>query len=1208
MTLTTTSTSTAGTTYYFAVSAANAAGESPKSNTVSASIDSLPPVVTASFPTGSNINVSSSIGANFSEPMDIKSLTAATFAVTANGAPVTGTFTQSSTSTNSTIYFQPTTLLQWGTNYTATITGVKDLAGNALVTPYNWSFTTAAVGTPSGLTATRGNLQTTLAWTAAAAATSYNIYWSTTSGVTPLNGTKISGVTGTSYTHTGLTNGTNYYYVVTAVNGANEGLPSIQASVLIDNVAPTVTSTTPSGNATGVSISNSICVNFSKSISPSTWNNVNVAIKDASGAVVNGSFNSYTICSPGTPGFGFSPSPALGFNTTYTMTIGTGVQDIAGNGLAAPYSFSFTTTAVGTPSGLTATKGNLQSTLAWTAAPAATGYNIYWSTTYGVTPQNGAKISGVTGTSYTHTGLTNGTTYYYVVTAVNGTIEGLASSQATVLIDNVAPTVISTTPSGNATNVSISSPICVSFSKWMSTSYWNNVNVAFKDSSGVVVNGSYGYVPGYGDNCISPSPTLAFNTTYTMTVGTGVQDTAGNGLAAPFSFSFTTTAVGTPSGLTATRGNSQSTLAWTAAVAATSYNIYWSTTSGVTPLNGAKISGVTGTGYTHTGLTNGTTYYYVVTAVNGATEGLASSQATVLIDNVAPTVISTTPSGNATGVSISNSICVNFSTSINSSNWNNVNVTLKDATGAIINGAYTSPCFSPYPALGYNTTYTMTVGTGVQDIAGNGLAAPFSFSFTTTAVGTPSGLTATRGNSQSTLAWTAAAAATSYNIYWSTTSGVTPLNGAKISGLTGTSYTHTGLTNGFYYYYVVTAVNGTNEGLPSYQASVLIDNVPPTITATTPSGNATGVSISSSICVNFSKSISSSTWNNVNVAIKDASGAVVNGSYGLLCFYPSPALNNNTTYTMTISTGVQDTAGNALAAPYIFSFTTAIASPTIASPTGLTATAGMLQSDLIWTAVSGATSYNVYWSNNSGVTKTNSIKIATGSSTTSYSHINLANGSTYVYRVAAVTGGTESDLSNEVKVSFDTTAPVVISKSGGQAGRSDFALEFNEPIDVDAAVQSNAIQVTSGGAPVLGKTWYTGYLSSFGWAASAPFTYSTTYNVTVSGVKDMNGNIMAPYSWSFTTANLGVPSPVSATAGNSGSGQNTISWTGGYTYNVYWSTTSGVTTANGTKIVGAMSPFTHTGLTTGTTYYYVVTAVAGTKESAASAQVSALAP
>jgi sugar lactone lactonase YvrE len=89
---------------------------------------------------------------------------------------------------------------------------------------------------------------------------------------------------------------------------------------------------------------------------------------------------------------------------------------------------------------------------------------------------------------------------------------------------------------------------------------------------------------------------------------------------------YTSTGTGsTPTSVVATAGNSQVTVSWYGVSGATSYNIYWSTSSGVTKLSGTKISNVTSP-YTHTGRTNGTTYYYVVTAVVASAEGAESSQ------------------------------------------------------------------------------------------------------------------------------------------------------------------------------------------------------------------------------------------------------------------------------------------------------------------------------------------------------------------------------------------------------------------------------------------------------------------------------------------------------------------------------------------------------------------------------------------------------
>jgi hypothetical protein len=86
----------------------------------------------------------------------------------------------------------------------------------------------AVPGAPSGLAATPGNGQISLTWTAASGATEYNVQRSTVSGG-PYT-TIQSNLTGTSFTNTGLANGTTYYYVVTGTNGVGEGPISNQAS------------------------------------------------------------------------------------------------------------------------------------------------------------------------------------------------------------------------------------------------------------------------------------------------------------------------------------------------------------------------------------------------------------------------------------------------------------------------------------------------------------------------------------------------------------------------------------------------------------------------------------------------------------------------------------------------------------------------------------------------------------------------------------------------------------------------------------------------------------------------------------------------------------------------------------------------------------------------------------------------------------------
>src|SRR5258708_18733755 len=75
----------------------------------------------------------------------------------------------------------------------------------------------AIPGVPTGLAATAGNAQVSLSWSASAHASSYNLGRAATSSG-PF--TLIKNTTSTSFVDTGLTNGTTYFYVVSAADSA----------------------------------------------------------------------------------------------------------------------------------------------------------------------------------------------------------------------------------------------------------------------------------------------------------------------------------------------------------------------------------------------------------------------------------------------------------------------------------------------------------------------------------------------------------------------------------------------------------------------------------------------------------------------------------------------------------------------------------------------------------------------------------------------------------------------------------------------------------------------------------------------------------------------------------------------------------------------------------------------------------------------------
>lgn len=116
--------------------------------------------------------------------------------------------------------------------------------------------------------------------------------------------------------------------------------------------------------------------------------------------------------------------------------------------------------SVGVPSGLNITGGEIgQVTLNWAAVEGATSYNVYYSTSPGVTTANGTKITGVSPGSAID--LANGATYYFIVTALNGTFENPVSTDVSATpraVPNLIGGVIQTPLTMNGTVTTFAPP------------------------------------------------------------------------------------------------------------------------------------------------------------------------------------------------------------------------------------------------------------------------------------------------------------------------------------------------------------------------------------------------------------------------------------------------------------------------------------------------------------------------------------------------------------------------------------------------------------------------------------------------------------------------------------------------------------------------------------------------------------------------------
>jgi fibronectin type 3 domain-containing protein len=275
---------------------------------------------------------------------------------------------------------------------------------------------------PTGATATGGAGQVTISWTAVGNATSYNLYWATTSGVTPANGTKIAGIT-SPYVKTGLAAGMSYYFVVTAVNSAGESAASAQVSATANAAPPTPAVPAAPAGVMATGGTNQVTVSWSAVSGATSYNlywSTTSGVTTATGAKIAG------VTSP-------AVRTGLSASTTYYYIV-TAVNSAVES--AASLQVAATTlgptpppTVPAAPTGASAVGGANRVTVSWSAVSGATSYNLYWSTTSGVTTATGTRIAGVT-SPYVHTGLADGTTYYYIVTGQNSAGEGPASAQA----------------------------------------------------------------------------------------------------------------------------------------------------------------------------------------------------------------------------------------------------------------------------------------------------------------------------------------------------------------------------------------------------------------------------------------------------------------------------------------------------------------------------------------------------------------------------------------------------------------------------------------------------------------------------------------------------------------------------------------------------------------------------------------------------------
>lgn len=268
---------------------------------------------------------------------------------------------------------------------------------------------------PTSLSATPQDGQVALRWSASANALSYKVKWATTSGG-PYTSIPVSG---TSYTHSGRTNNTAYFYVVSAVNLTGESANSAQVSA-----TPRTAPAAP-GGVSATPRDGQVVLNWS-AVTGATAYSVRRAI------VTGGPYT--TIEQVSSPGY---TDTGLINGTRYyyiIVALNQGVEGLASvevnaQPLASPVAAS----------GLTAIAGDGRVYLSWTAGARATGYEVWRSISGGAWSKIAPNLSTLT---YTDSGLTNGLVHDYYVIAINAGGAALPSNHVAVIpavLDTYAP-------------------------------------------------------------------------------------------------------------------------------------------------------------------------------------------------------------------------------------------------------------------------------------------------------------------------------------------------------------------------------------------------------------------------------------------------------------------------------------------------------------------------------------------------------------------------------------------------------------------------------------------------------------------------------------------------------------------------------------------------------------------------------------------------
>lgn len=502
--------------------------------------------------------------------------------------------------------------LTTGTTYTFSVTATNDLGTSAASVPSLPVLIGNTASAPQNLTGTVGDSQVELNW-----AEPQTFGDTAISGYRIERATSLSGPwtvqianTGDAQTHrtiTGLTNGQNYYFRVSAINSSGPGAQVTSSVLMPGAVAAAPTSVV----ASGIQVSpTSITVNWTAPVDPVGYPVTGYVVTAMPGGMKCAVPTATVTCTYA----GLNALPA-GTNYTFSVVAQNGIGSSASSISSSPYLLGV---PAGTPLNVSAVPTSGGAMVSWNpptndGGTAITGYRVQYSAS-GTGPWSTAVANtGTVNPQYQVTGLSNGIAYFFRVTAINSS--GLGADATSTL--SYFPGTIPSAPS----NV-VASGVHASPSSTATVSWTAPIVATGSEITGYTVTA----LPG-GMTCQSTATSctftdtnaLAVNSAYTFAVT--ATNTFGTSPASVPSLSYLIgDSPAAPEPVTATAGVGSVQLAWTPPSGpVNSYQVYLSTTSASGPWSVVTLN--TGDLNAHVvvdGLANGTQYWFAVTATNAS--------------------------------------------------------------------------------------------------------------------------------------------------------------------------------------------------------------------------------------------------------------------------------------------------------------------------------------------------------------------------------------------------------------------------------------------------------------------------------------------------------------------------------------------------------------------------------------------------------------